>query len=83
MKIVTLKITNKIGVAQPLVFQFAPRFCLGVFPGPTLKFIVDTATPGKTCQAWVVNATSAAIQGSPLPGTFDGGNSFVTSDCFN
>jgi hypothetical protein len=81
----TLKQT--LGVAQPITFKFAPRFCRGVFAygptGLTVKFLVDPTVPGKTCNCWVWNSSSTNVQGDPLLNCLPNGNdNFVTSDCF-
>jgi hypothetical protein len=82
MKIVILKINATPNVAQSLNFQHAPVKAVGaVVNGKQidLLFIVDTERPGTTCKAWVNNAQTPNIEGSPIGFV---GDAVITSDCF-
>ena len=83
MNKITLKIQNKPGVIQPLVFKFAPRRAAGAFAQGNqiaLNFIVDPATPGRNCQAIIATDASKNIPEWGIIGNVNG--AVILSDCF-
>jgi hypothetical protein len=81
-KIVILKINETPNIAQTLSFPHAPVKAVGaVLNGKQidLLFIVDTGNPATTCKAWINNAQTPNVEGSPIGFV---GDFVITSDCF-
>ena len=81
-QIAILKINATPNVAQSLGFQHAPIQEVGAVANGKqidLLFIVDTDKPATTCKAWVNNARTTNVEGSPIGFV---GDTVITSDCF-